>query len=136
MNRRFFLITFFSVISYWFLGNKNTDTVLSRLLEPDSKEMPLNINPIDGVFNDVKSAQELGKRYLDTHPQERKEKHLWKSLANKVGIKNIYSDPKAFKKVLAQQNQEDFRNEDVVIVDGWLMGRTEVEVCGLAYLTL
>lgn len=51
MNRRFFLISLFSFFSYYFLGFKNTDTVLARFWEPDSKDFLFKNGRLSGNYH-------------------------------------------------------------------------------------
>ena len=83
-----------------------------------------------GLFGDLDSPRILGKRYLDLYPEETQRVLL---LAGRIQSAQLGTSS-AVRKFLAQQREFDFRNCEIVIIDGWLLSRTEVEVCALTVL--
>ena len=82
------------------------------------------------LFTDLDAARFLGKRYLDLYPQETRQALL---LAAHIETAQIRTS-KRLRKLLALRRERDFRNGEMVIVDGWLLARTEVEACALTAL--
>jgi len=83
-----------------------------------------------GLFGDLDSPRILGKRYLDLYPQEKPRALL---LAARIQSAQLWTSS-SVRKLLAQQRELDFRNGDIVLIDGWLLSRTEVETCALTIL--
>lgn len=83
-----------------------------------------------GLFGDLDSAQSLGKRYLDLYPQEAQRALL---LAAHIQSAQPRTSSE-LKKMLARERELDFRTSRTVIIDGWLLARTEVEACALTIL--
>ncbi|MCZ6800225.1 MAG: hypothetical protein O7F12_07020 [Nitrospirae bacterium] len=83
-----------------------------------------------GLFGDLDSPRILGKRYLDLYPHEKQRALL---LAARIQSSQTGSSS-ALRKLLARQREFDFQNGEIVIVDGWILSQTEVEVCALTVL--
>lgn len=76
-----------------------------------------------------RDAAVIGERYLQSHVAEADLDVLTDLLLER--LKGTVGD---FPEQLWAAAQEDFRRDDVVLVDGWLLSRTEVRVCAVAYL--
>jgi hypothetical protein len=83
-----------------------------------------------GLFEDLDSPRILGKRYLDLYPHEKPRVQL---LATRIQSSQPWTTS-TLKKSLARERELDFQNGEVVIVDGWLLSRTELGVCALTVL--
>ena len=83
-----------------------------------------------GLFGDLDSPRSLGKRYLDLYPQGTERALL---LAANIRSAQLRTS-RELKKMLARQRELDFRNNRTVLIDGWILARTEVEVCALTIL--
>ena len=83
-----------------------------------------------GLFSDVETPRLLGKRYLELYPQEAQRALI---LATQIqAVQTRTSDE--LRQLLARKRECDFQNGEMVIVDGWLLARTEVEACALTVL--
>ena len=83
-----------------------------------------------GLFEDLDSPRILGKRYLDLYPHEKPRAQL---LAARIQSSQPWTTSN-LKKSLARERELDFQSGKIVIVDGWLLSRTELEVCALTVL--
>ena len=82
-------------------------------------------NESEHFFKISKGTSELGKRYLEAYPEERE---LCKTLSLDLRAKNISRfDTKEF----ALKIREDFRNANTVVLDGWVMSKTELRLSTL-----
>ena len=83
-----------------------------------------------GLFGDLDSARSIGKRYLDLYPNGKDRALL---LAERIQIAQLRTSGELLK-VLARKRELDFQNRETVLIDGWILARTEVEVCALTVL--
>jgi len=83
-----------------------------------------------GLFSDLDPARSLGKRYLDLYPQGTQRALI---LAEHIQSAQLRTSNE-LKKMLVRQRELDFQNGRTVLIDGWLLARTEVEVCALTIL--
>jgi hypothetical protein len=82
------------------------------------------------LFTDLGPPRELGHRYLQSFPQERKRAFLKRTI---TGDKQV-QDAGQLRTLLAQKREDDFRNGNIAIVDGWVLSRTEARACALVAL--
>lgn len=85
-------------------------------------------------------ANKLGKLYLTKHPTLQSE-----TLADvtRVVLSTIslheddlsYFSLKKLEPLIAQRVRQDFTEENIVIVDGWMLSHTEASLCVIAYLS-
>lgn len=68
----------------------------------------------------------IGERYLRTHPTEASAEALTRA----VGVEN---EANPFR-VLQDRIHDDLDRGEVVVVDGWVLARTEARLCALAAL--
>ena len=83
-----------------------------------------------GLFGDLDSPGIIGRRYLDLYPREKQSALL-------MAVRIQSSEPStsdAVRELIARDRANDFLNDEVVIIDGWLLSRTEVQVCALTVL--
>ena len=129
MTRRKFLfsVTLIGTLS-WLAGS----SCLARVC--DFRECGTTVTKIKqcllGLFDDLDSPRVLGKRYLDLYPYEKQRALL---LAARIQSSQPWTSS-ALRKLLARQRESDFQNGDIIMIDGWLLSRTEVEVCALTVL--
>ena len=84
-----------------------------------------------GVFQHPDSAARLGRLYLDGAPQEADTAHL----LTLIGAAPAATETdEALRARLEARIREDFINDDLVAVDGWLVSRTEARLCALVSL--
>lgn len=82
------------------------------------------------LFTDQEAPRFLGKRYLDLYPQHRARTLL---LAKQIQLVRPQTSL-ALKTMLTRQRESDFHNGETVLIDGWLLARTEVEACALTVI--
>ena len=83
-----------------------------------------------GLFGDLDSPRIIGKRYLDLYPLEKQSTMHFAMRMQLSGSSNV----NALKELIARERENDFLTEDIVIIDGWLLSRTVVQVCALTVL--
>lgn len=84
---------------------------------------------VGALFGDPAAARRLGRRYLATHPNERRAVHLWaRELA---GARRPWGTADELRRAVAQRRERDLQDGVVAIVDGWVLARTEARVCAL-----
>jgi hypothetical protein len=83
-----------------------------------------NFGPV--FFRDLPALRRLGARYLVAHPAERSRVRLSRLL--------IPADEGAIPAQLLRGIARDWAANHVVVVDGWLLARTEARLCALLQL--
>jgi hypothetical protein len=73
-------------------------------------------------FSTNRSTVAVGRRYLAMHPNEADASLLAQSLERPARI--------------AVRARDDFASGDIVVIDGWLVGRSEARLCALASLAV
>lgn len=82
------------------------------------------------LFTDQNSSRLLGKRYLDLYPH-----HRARAILLGKRIQSLQPQTSTdLKRMLSRQRESDFQNGETVLVDGWLLARTEVEACALTVI--
>ena len=76
---------------------------------------------------DKKNIIAVGKKYLDTVPDENDKTKLIHSLVGK----NSIADSSVVRSQLDKQCNEDFNSDNTRIVNGWVLSRTEARQCAL-----
>jgi hypothetical protein len=97
-------------------------------------ELPMTRSEIrqclHGVFSDPDSPRVLGRRYLDLYPHEQDRSLLLAEYIQSARVRT--SD--VLRTILAHKCEADFKNGEMVMIDGFLLARTEVEACALTVL--
>jgi hypothetical protein len=77
---------------------------------------------------DAKMMKEIGQSYLKQFPREANKNTL---------VSRILEDLEATNqlKLVNQKTQQDFKNRQTVLVDGWILSKTEARQCALFSLT-
>ncbi len=93
--------------------------------------------PIAGLLRHIKAARAVGVAYLAIAPQERSAAMLSQLLFGGMSTNGPNSDvhTQQLRQAIEARRQRDFANGETVILDGWLMARTEARLCALAALT-
>jgi hypothetical protein len=95
----------------------------------------LAANPISivaSLFTHHHSAIALGKHYLALFPEEANYEWLTTQTLRRLPAN---TESQALKKALKRQSQKDFYDGNTVMVEGWVLSRTEVRLCALLALT-
>ena len=83
-----------------------------------------------GLFSDQDAPRAVGRRYLEMYFHEGDRAWLLKAL---IGAARPQS-PEALRTELASRRRHDFWEGNIVIVDGWVLSRTEARACALTAL--
>jgi hypothetical protein len=75
---------------------------------------------------DTDTITSIGNSYVSQTPKENSENELVKAL-----IENISGSPEEMVNSLNEKVSSDFENGDIVMIDGWMLSRTEARQCGL-----
>ena len=131
MKRKTFLLTAAAVtvgavsipvIKHFYKGSKYYDT----LVIPDELSR----------FCDEKTLREIGSKYRKMTPAEKDKKSLKKILLTDAAGKLIpTTDPYVLIEFLDNKIRKDFSDSAIVIVDGWIISKTEARQCALLSLT-
>lgn len=74
---------------------------------------------------DEAAVRALGDRYLADHPQEREERRLAASVVSASRGPQLWSRARPLPEVVA----DEFAAGETVLVDGWVLSRTEARLC-------
>lgn len=78
---------------------------------------------------ETKTMIEIGDLYREQIPEERTEGALVAALLKKGTDENFAS-----REFMGEQVKKDYEQEDIVILEGWILSRTEVRQCALLSL--
>jgi hypothetical protein len=97
-------------------------------LAPQDLAQPPNVSS-----DDFLARIWLGKRYLELHPEERSANRIAYILFGDelVSVRDLIgcTDRRQF---VLQRHEDDFRDGNVVVIDGWVLTRTEARVFALS----
>lgn len=80
------------------------------------------------------SARRVGKAYLATGPQERDVGEIHKALARRLGADAASLDDQALAARVDHAVSDDFARYQTVELHGWVMSKTELQLCALVAL--
>jgi len=80
-----------------------------------------------GLSPSFDRAAPIGRRYLAMTPAERNPTVLASRIAERVSGSGA-----DFPAAVTSAVSRDFESGDVVMIDGWMLSRTEAQICGLA----
>lgn len=87
------------------------------------------------TLHDLAAAKVIGDAYLTKHPEERNPRILVRALMTQSGIRTADLVTKGQAQSLLQRKRHfDFTAGDTVVLDGWILGRSECRLCALAAL--
>ncbi len=82
------------------------------------------------LFTDLDGAHTVGKAYLDTYPEEGDRRFLMDKLFGSIKL----CGPGDFRCRLAKRRTQDFREGEVVLIQGWILAKTEARIAALTVL--
>jgi hypothetical protein len=89
------------------------------------------------LFPHGESARAVGVEYLVSHPRDADRRVLCRAVADALGYAcsdiDSLSD-EALRDDLRASIHRDFASDDVVVVGGWILSRTEARICAVAAL--
>ncbi len=126
MNRRNFIWTLSvgsAVVFIPMYGCQDKLTDIEFLAIPVSM---LNVSSVDIV-------EKLGELYKKSVPEESEYEVLVRLLKSKDSDSKIgdIKGEKAIQKMLKQKITTDFENDNIVVLDGWILSKTEARQCAL-----
>lgn len=75
---------------------------------------------------DEETIEKIGRKYLSESSADKDEQELAKQILNRNGGQG----PESIQRINAQI-ADDFKNDQTVLVDGWILSVTEARQCGL-----
>jgi len=92
-----------------------------------------------GLLRHPEAAGQLGRKYIeiDSAVKSLSLEQLTKMVLQDIGLDNMKEPDTRLEeigKMLTNKVRQDFADETVVIVDGWLLSKTEARLCALLHL--
>ncbi|MEE9494522.1 MAG: hypothetical protein V3W04_14230 [Gammaproteobacteria bacterium] len=132
MNRRQFTQSIFYSLAAYAVSAKaslfpdQTSPIKSSQAEATST-LARNLSRL---FSSPKNASAIGQRYIELYPEKMSSTQLANDLGDEI-IKLALSGDNMLKQRIARQQQNDFSEGNTVIVNNWILSRTEASVCAL-----
>ncbi|ADE16268.1 hypothetical protein Nhal_3218 [Nitrosococcus halophilus Nc 4] len=132
IKRRSFLVAALALMGTWRLS------IFGITREVDTTEgLPI---ALQSFFDDMDSAAFIGKKYLQTVPEEQSIAILVERILaampeaqeTSTSLAAVLRDKP---EVVKHCHQQDFVEERIIQVDGWLLSATEARLCALCALT-
>jgi hypothetical protein len=86
------------------------------------------------LLSAVDSAGVVGREYLRHHPDERDPERVQHVLSVALGGRLEGLDPTVLRERVKRRVRQDFAEDQVTLVDGWILSITEARLCALAAL--
>jgi hypothetical protein len=86
------------------------------------------------LLSEADSAIVVGREYLRHYPDERDPEHIRHGLSVALGGRLEAFDPAALRERVRRRVRQDFAEDQVALVDGWILSITEARLCALAAL--
>ena len=87
---------------------------------------------LNDLWSDRRGAKAVGRRYLEQVPHERDAGFLVRAL---FGDGEPAVSGRGMRRQVALRAREDFGRDDAVVIDGWILARSEARFCALTVLT-
>lgn len=108
-----------------------TAPIMRSCIIGKSQENLANPATLNLLFNkDV--IRNIGDSYLNQNPEENNPEFLSRALQGELDLSKLNDVEKDF--IISQKIMEDYRNERIVIIEGYIISRTEARQCALSYL--
>lgn len=138
-ERRYFLQTLLASLSLLLPGR----TFANSLSLPAVAGPCLDADLLMSIFRHLESPAKVGRLYLHMNPGEADPQRLEASIVQRLSsaiapgalTADALHDSSFFGNAVGQAVHEDFGNGDTVNVQGWILSRTEGQLCGLLALT-
>ncbi len=85
---------------------------------------------LEDIVSDRLTAEQIGRLYLAAHSDEKN----FDRLAGDLLDASLEGDSKILKQRIAALRVRDFVNEDIAIIDGWVLARVEARICALMHI--
>jgi hypothetical protein len=90
-------------------------------------------DPVARLFAHPDSARIVGRRYLEAFPQRAERARLEADCVNRVALA-ADADATAWREALAALRRREFADGETVVLDGWVLARSEASLCALLAL--
>ena len=87
---------------------------------------------LEALLPHMAAARKVGERYLALAPTERCTRRLTAALFGALDHPSAADALPHLRQIVETRRQQDFARGDTVILDGWLLARTEARLCALA----
>jgi hypothetical protein len=123
LNRRKFIIGSVATVSA--VGTAGLIAPSSLLTSPESF-----IREVDSRLYDTK----LGQTYVEGKLKGQSKHGIFRKLSSKITVFDWLSGRTALTHALQSEMENDYRNDRILTVNGWIMPETAVYLSALAYL--
>ena len=82
------------------------------------------------IFKDISAPRAIGAKYLETHPSETDVDFL----VTKIFGNAPPTVPRELASRLRERCKADFHDNNIVVLDGWILARSEARACALTSL--
>jgi hypothetical protein len=90
---------------------------------------------IESLLSNIGGARQIGARYLDLAPEDSDPVALAARVFGAAGHPpQNPRDIAALRQAISVQRERDFATGDTVIIDGWILARTEARLCALTVI--
>ncbi|WP_370480029.1 hypothetical protein [Tamlana flava] len=95
--------------------------------------LPLTLAKI----NDHNTIIDIGNSYLDKNPDENNQEHLIDKLlvSSNGGLISKTTDSLTLENLILKKIETDFKNGETIVINGWVLSKTEARQCALFSLT-
>ena len=95
--------------------------------------LPLTLAKI----NDHNTIVDIGNSYLDENPDEKNREHLIDKLlvSSNGDLISKTADSLTLENLILKKIESDFKNGETIVINGWVLSKTEARQCALFSLT-
>lgn len=136
-RRRFLAVTGGILVPLVVLGTRAWTGLAGRMPEPGEALTAARATRLANLLPHPESARAVGRAWLASSGAERGRADVIDALADDLGASLAAIDrapEAALARGLAGRIAQDFADEHLAIVDGWVLSRTEVRLCALTVL--
>ena len=87
-----------------------------------------------GLFSDPDGAAFIGRSYIELYPERAEQESLLHDLGSELTGPASRNDPR-LREFVSYRQQRDFERGDTVIINNWILSRSEVSLCALAAIS-
>ena len=80
------------------------------------------------------AARSLGAEYMALVPDEASRDIVFARLVHELGWRARLASPDGLRELVAQRISKDYTERRIMTVDHWIMSRTELRLCALAFV--
>lgn len=132
MNRRLF--TLISLLGLAAFARWRGPSHPVFFLPPLASDPAVVTRELVGLFSDPGSAEHIGRRYLALYPDRADLHSLLHELGPQLTATASRHDP-LLRDHVSDQQRQDFARGDTVLIDNWILSRTEASLCALATIS-